>query len=475
MTDEERNGRAAESEKPMDLAAIGKRLAQVLGDRETAEWAFDFLEETARRLGISSEADERLAVTLRGDLSRIHFNFCSWLIAGISGSEDGEVTVRIPLIREKMNQLADKPDYKEDYVHKSDPAIVGCRFNLPDFKAFREEILALYDLTLKRIARRFSGSSRSPYRSRHLVPLGRAVFDNEFREKLFRIAFSDPESGAGPIKVIRSLAGLAEETSYPTDDLDTWLKAIERKGQAILYGPPGTGKTWLAEKLARHLADGGDGWVEMIQFHPAYTYEDFIQGIRPETAPDGTVAYRLMPGRFLRFCREAERRNGTCVLIIDEINRAHLSSVFGELMIALEYRDREIPLAAGGSLRVPGNVRIIGTMNTADRSIALVDHAFRRRFAFLRLDPRYDVLKQFHRRRGVNTDRLIRLLRKVNRNISDPDCALGISFFLVEDLERHLETIWKFEVEPYLEEIFADQPELAEAWRWNRIRGELKP
>ena len=106
-------------------------------------------------------------------------------------------------------------------------------------------------------------------------------------------------------------------------------------------------------------------------------------------------------GGFLDFCREAQGRTDTCVLIVDEINRANLSRVFGELMYLLEYRDKAVPLAGGGRFEIPENVRIIGTMNTADRSIALVDHALRRRFAFLALRPRDDVLESFHQGTGT--------------------------------------------------------------------------
>ena len=174
-----------------------------------------------------------------------------------------------------------------------------------------------------------------------------------------------------------------------------WVRAIERKGQAIIYGPPGTGKTFIAEKLALHLIGGGDGFQEVVQFHPAYAYEDFVQGIRPKARPDGSLDYPVVPGRFLDFCDRSRSCQGRCVLVIDEINRANLSQVFGELMYLLEYRNREVPLASGGMFQIPENVRLIGTMNTADRSIALVDHALRRRFAFLALYPNYEVLSKF--------------------------------------------------------------------------------
>ncbi|XZO04863.1 MAG: McrB family protein [Microcoleus sp.] len=119
------------------------------------------------------------------------------------------------------------------------------------------------------------------------------------------------------------------------------MHTINRKGQTIIQGPPGTGKTFLAQKLAQHLVGGGDGFSDIIQFHPAYTYEDFIQGIRPQSQ-DGQLTYPIVPGRFLEFCEKAEVCEDTCVLIIDEINRANLSQVFGELMYLLDDRDRTV-------------------------------------------------------------------------------------------------------------------------------------
>jgi 5-methylcytosine-specific restriction protein B len=178
------------------------------------------------------------------------------------------------------------------------------------------------------------------------------------------------------------LAQIAEETGFDKEMLDSWVRAIERKRQAIIYGPPGTGKTYIAELLARHLIGGNDGFMDIVQFHPAFAYEDFMQGIRPKPRPEGGLDYPMIKGRFLEFCEEARTRKGLSVLILDEINRANLARVFGELMYLLEYRDKDIPLAGGGRFKIPKNVRIIGTMNTADRSIALVDHALRRRFAF---------------------------------------------------------------------------------------------
>lgn len=270
------------------------------------------------------------------------------------------------------------------------------------------------------------------------------------------------------------LPDLAADLKMDALTIERWVRAIERKKQAILYGPPGTGKTYAAEHLARHLIGEGDGFRDLVQFHPSYAYEDFIQGIRPEALADGGLHYPIRRGRFLEFCDEARTRDGTCVLIVDEINRANLSRVFGELMYLLENRDKAIPLAAGGeTFSIPENVRILGTMNTADRSIALVDHALRRRFAFLELKPDYDTLTRYHESGSFAPEPLIELLREVNDAIGDPHYAVGITYFLRESLAEHLEDIWSMEIVPYLEEYFADRQSEVERFRWPRVERHL--
>lgn len=266
----------------------------------------------------------------------------------------------------------------------------------------------------------------------------------------------------------------AAETYRDEAELQTWIQALNRKGQAVLYGPPGTGKTFLARKLAKHLLSEGDGFIDLVQFHPAYSYEDFIQGIRPKQGPNG-LDYPVVPGRFLEFCRKAKACKNICVLIIDELNRANLAQVFGELMYLLEYREDKAFLASGQAFSIPPNVRIIGTMNTADRSIALVDHALRRRFAFLPLYPQYSGLEQFHQRTGFAAAGLVQTLKVINQAIGDRQYALGTSFFLQEDLATDLPAIWQLEIEPYLEEYFFDRPDQVDSFRWETLQTQLLP
>lgn len=287
----------------------------------------------------------------------------------------------------------------------------------------------------------------------------------------YEIATPDGVLKEAPVQPY-TLEDAAAATGYEEETLQRWIAAIERKGQAVFYGPPGTGKTFLAQQLARHLVGGGDGFWELVQFHPAYAYEDFMQGIRPLTE-GGSVRYEMVPGRFMDFCTRARRRRDVCVFIIDEINRANIAGVFGELMYLLEYRAAEVPLAGGGVFAIPDNVRLIGTMNTADRSIALVDHALRRRFAFIHLPPSEAVLRRYHAATGFPVEKLIAVLRRLNNQIGDPHYHVGHSFFLRPDLATHLPDIWRMEIELYLEEYFFDQPQRVDAFRWAQVGPEL--
>ncbi|MCB0114676.1 MAG: AAA family ATPase, partial [Caldilineaceae bacterium] len=201
-------------------------------------------------------------------------------------------------------------------------------------------------------------------------------------------------------------------------------------------------------------------------------YEDFVVGLFPRPVGSG-LAFEVRPGDLLRANVAAER--GEHVLVIDEINRADLARVFGEVMQLIEYREQSLALAAGGHLRIPANVRILGTMNTADRSIALVDAALRRRFAFLALYPDFDILRHFHNAHdtGFPVERLVTVLRRLNRDIGDVDYALGVTFFLRADLVQTMPAVWQTEVEPYLEAFFFDRSEMIAPFRWSALADEI--
>ncbi|MBO3141992.1 McrB family protein, partial [Dermatophilus congolensis] len=231
--------------------------------------------------------------------------------------------------------------------------------------------------------------------------------------------------------------------------------------QIIFYGPPGTGKTYLARKIAYHLTHPDN--VSLVQFHPAYSYEDFFEGYRPAPpTDDGRVGFQLTPGPFRRLVNNAKNNPATPhILIIDEINRANLAKVFGELYFLLEYRDETIDLLYStgdkAGFTLPDNVFIIGTMNTADRSIALVDAAMRRRFAFLHLHPQEEptntILRGWLKHNG-HDETLADLHDELNTRIDDPDFAIGPSYFMRPEVRRPggLERTWRTAILPLLVE-----------------------
>jgi MoxR-like ATPase len=172
---------------------------------------------------------------------------------------------------------------------------------------------------------------------------------------------------------------LIARTLWEKSNLDDLLDAIKQRGQVILAGPPGTGKTWIADHVARYLTQDQPLQIRIVQFHPSYGYEEFVEGLRP-VAKDGGISFELTPGVILQMAEAMEGTDAIHVLIIDELNRANIPRVFGELLFLLEYRERDIDLQYSRDFHLPKNLKIIATMNTADRSTRSIDVALRRRF-----------------------------------------------------------------------------------------------
>jgi MoxR-like ATPase len=253
-----------------------------------------------------------------------------------------------------------------------------------------------------------------------------------------------------------TLAQVAKETFLPQEELEEWVALLQGpKRQALLYGSPGTSKTFVAKRLARYLA-GDVGEVETVQFHPSFSYEDFLEGLRPRTDAAG-LKYEYRAGVFVDFCERARGKDATYVFVIDEINRADLGSVLGELMMLLEYRKEKVPLPySQRQFSVPANVVLIATMNTADRSLALVDYALRRRFHAIQMRPNREVLKSFLKERDEPDDSVaLRFFDLIQQNVDDQDYAPGHSYWMVDDLSlENLQRVWRYEVKPYLDEFW---------------------
>ena len=233
---------------------------------------------------------------------------------------------------------------------------------------------------------------------------------------------------------------------------------MDDKKQVIFQGPPGTGKTYVAQKLARHLA-GSNERVTLVQLHPSYAYEDFVQGFRP-TLKDGQAGFELRDGPLLRAAELARSdSNNKHFLVIDEINRGNLAKVLGELYFLLEYRDEAIRLQySDAPFSLPKNLYIIGTMNTADRSIALVDLALRRRFYFVEFHPDEkpvkDVLHDWLAANAPGMEWVADVVERANELMrEDRHAAIGPSYFMKDGLnEEAVRRIWKHSVLPYIEE-----------------------
>jgi GTPase subunit of restriction endonuclease len=275
------------------------------------------------------------------------------------------------------------------------------------------------------------------------------------------------------VEVPAIIARREPELPGPTDKLaaellvhDTaWLREVRDlladDRQLVLYGPPGTGKTYLALKLAEFLG-GGPEQVKLVQFHPSYAYEDFFEGFRPQEDPQTReVAFRLTAGPLRELADLASREGNRHIphfLIIDEINRANLAKVFGELYFLLEYRNKSVRLTySGDDFALPPNLFVIGTMNTADRSIALVDAAMRRRFAFVELSPRTEptrgLLRRWLAKEGKDAEPAD-LLDALNSRIDEPDFRIGPSYLMKKGVYREggLERTWRTKILPLMEE-----------------------
>ena len=273
---------------------------------------------------------------------------------------------------------------------------------------------------------------------------------------------------------------LAKALHLPSDFLEDIETLLDERKQIIFQGPPGTGKTYVARKLAQHLAEG-DAQYQLVQFHPSYSYEDFVQGYRPALLGDQQPSFVLKNGPFLEIAKRAEEDpDRKYFLIIDEINRGNLAKVFGELYFLLEYRETPMRLmyqkAEDPDFTMPDNLHIVGTMNTADRSIALVDLALRRRFAFVDFSTSEEPVKGLLRRwlQANNLEAMgwvADVVERANAQLDDHHAAIGPSYFMRLDLdERTVERIWKHNVLPYIAEHLVGERERLSAFALEKLR-----
>ena len=259
------------------------------------------------------------------------------------------------------------------------------------------------------------------------------------------------------------------------EEFQNYVEILSKKKNLILQGSAGVGKTFIAKKIAQTLQEEyNDDRIEMIQFHQSYSYEDFIQGYRPTNSN-----FKLKNGVFFSICERAKKDiSNPYFLIIDEINRGNLSKIFGELMMLIEADKRgetnQIKLTYSSDnekFYVPDNLFIIGTMNTADRSLTIVDYALRRRFAFIKMKPKYEEkFENFLLQKGLPKNmisgiisRITNLNNKINLDESlGEGFEIGHSYFCSYksgDHNKWLSNVYEYEIIPLIEEYWFDDEE----------------
>jgi 5-methylcytosine-specific restriction enzyme B len=267
---------------------------------------------------------------------------------------------------------------------------------------------------------------------------------------------------------------------------EVWLSGVvdllRQRHQIVFYGPPGTGKTHLAMTLAERLADPTA--VTVVQLHPGYTYADLVEGFRPVSTEDGPERLRLRAGPLRRIADEArEHPTAPYIVVMDEMNRADLASVLGEVYLLLEYRDRPITLSSSqdSGFTLPNNLYLIGTMNTADRTAPVLDAGLRRRFAFVEMHPQRPpvagLLRRWLARRGFDST-AADVLDRLNELLAPTGDAIGPSYLMREETYARpdgLELVWRYDILPLLADRHRDDGvDVAERYGLASLRSTVR-
>ncbi len=371
-------------------------------------------------------------------------------------------------------EWASEPSYRIQLVNFSSlepPLSRNVLFESP----FRERLVALIDSGQRNL---FYNRAPALNQGAYLTPAPSAlvrILNDAYRTIAGRsLVDLDEDSSTSSRDALAedstSFDELVRRTYWTETALSEIIEAIRHPGapsrQIILSGPPGTSKTFVAQELVRFLTKGAAGRSRIVQFHPSYSYEQFIEGLRP-TIVAGGVQFQPVDGIVLELAKECRKSDEDHYLIIDELNRANLPRVLGELMYLFEYRDRGIDLPYTRGFSLPPNLIFIATMNTADRNIRSIDIALRRRFDVFECPPNSAVLERYYGNGDHRCDvpDLIDGFEMLNgdlRILRDEHHTIGHAFFMAPHFTSDdLRGVWRRKIQPLLGEYFFSSPDIA--------------